>query len=157
MAPLEFSIQCPFLLHVSFHSACPLGNETACGWDPLSLRKICRPYIHRNSLVQMTVTKTLKTPLPPQCSFGLILPRLDTTPGRGRILSRLRRIFNPHCSAPDQPPPLQVLLNLPLHTTLIVFRFPDGHTHPSLVPILTPNYSNQKPNEQPKTSGQESS
>ena len=95
----------------------------------------------------------LKTPSPPS-SFGLILPRLDTTPRRGRILSRLRRIFDPHCSAPDQPPPLQVLLNLPLHTTLVVFRFPDGHTHPSLVPILTPNYSNQKPNEQQKTSGQ---
>ena len=66
-----------------------------------------------------------------------LLPGPNTTPRRGRILSRLQRIPNPQRPTPNQPPPLQILLDLFLHTTLIMFRFPKAKTLSSALPPFT--------------------
>ena len=57
---------------------------------------------------------------PMQCHLSC----LNTTPRRLRPLRRHSRILDPKSTTSNQSPPLQVLLNLTLHTTAVMLWFP---------------------------------
>ena len=96
--------------------------------NPLDSQGLCNvKYMSHSKSLNAIHSKPTSPVRPDATSMPLnpLLPRPNTTPRRRRILSRLRRIPDAHGPTPNQPPPLQMLLDLPLHTTLIMFRFPN--------------------------------